>query len=94
VKGKHVAMPIVKTRDYHRALVESLAAAQAETAKLKKGIQDYLDGNYGRRVRKYDRCPHGQYGYEICEACIDEHFTEVLNGQRQEGGTAGNAGGG
>jgi hypothetical protein len=50
----------------------------AEKERLRKGIQDYLDGDYEPKVGKNDKCPHGQYGYETCEACVDEHFTRLL----------------
>jgi hypothetical protein len=56
---------------------------RAENAKLRKSIQDYLDGNYGEWVGTGDKCRHGHYGYETCERCIDEYFQEVLNGHKQ-----------
>jgi hypothetical protein len=42
-----MTMPIVKDKDYHRALVESLAAAQAEIERLKadKDVQRSQDRN-------------------------------------------------
>lgn len=51
---------------------------ESEVGRLRAGIQAYLDGDYEPRVKTYDRCPHGQYGYEICEACIDKHFADLL----------------
>lgn len=59
---------------------------EAENARLRKGIQDYLDGNYEPRIKKMDKCPHGTYGYEICEACTDEHFANLLRGVGQSSG--------
>jgi hypothetical protein len=51
-----------------------------EIARLRKGIQDYLDGNYGFDFggSKIVKCPHGQYRHEICEGCTDEHFSALL----------------
>lgn len=49
-----------------------------EISRLRKGIQDYLDGDYEPKVKKIDKCPHGQYGYEACEECISEHFQRLL----------------
>lgn len=66
------------------ALFAILAAVTAydrglELARMRKGIQDYLDGNYGPRLkRKVDKCPHGHFKYESCESCIDRHFLDVL----------------
>jgi len=55
---------------------------------LRNGIHDYLEGNYerpvGKRWRKdgepskHDLCVHGRYMWEDCEACIDDHFEDVL----------------
>lgn len=53
----------------------------AQLVQLQKGIQDYLDGNYGRAQHfksKHDKCPHGLFGWEACENCIDEHFSRLL----------------
>ena len=52
-----------------------------EITALRKGIQDYLDGDYGRDQffkTKHDKCPHGLFGWEACENCIDAHFTKLL----------------
>lgn len=53
-------------------------ALEGEIARLRKGIQDYLDGDYEPKVKKIDKCPHGLYGYEACEECISEHFQRLL----------------
>ena len=51
----------------------------AENARLRKGIQDYLDGNYGRHIpRKVDTCAHGLFGWESCENCIEAYFMALL----------------
>lgn len=54
------------------------AALDAENQRLRKGIQDYLDGDYEPKVKKMEKCPHGLYGYEACENCIDKHFADLL----------------
>jgi hypothetical protein len=36
-------MPFVKDKDYHRALVESLAAAQAENERLRSALEQAVD---------------------------------------------------
>lgn len=63
---------------------EMLCSAADEIDRLRKGIQDYLDGDYGRDKHfetKHDICPHGHFSWESCEPCIDEHFTAVLVGK-------------
>lgn len=53
----------------------------AQLVQLQKGIQDYLDGSYGRAQyfkSKNDKCPHGLFGWEACENCIDGHFSRLL----------------
>lgn len=60
------------------------ADALAEIERLRKGIQDYLDGNFGPRIGKNDKCPHGLYGYEDCGRCIDDHFSAII-GHQQSG---------
>lgn len=55
---------------------------KSEIFRLRKGIQDYLDGDYGRNQyfkTKHDKCPHGLFGWESCENCIDAHFTALLS---------------
>ena len=56
-----------------------------EAEYLRKGIQDYLDGNYisprdRRALGPQDRCAHGMFYWDACESCIDEHFTKLLAG--------------
>lgn len=52
---------------------------EAEVARLRKGIQDYLDGNYGRNIpTKVDQCKHGLFKWESCENCIDDYFFALL----------------
>lgn len=83
-------MPLEMTKGCEHSVSEMDVAAQAdgicplcqweEAARLRKGIQDYLDGNYGFDYggSKVNKCPHGAYRHEICEGCIDEHFTSLL----------------
>ena len=61
------------------AHAEALKAKDAEIARLRGGIKNFLDGDYGPKIKKIDKCQHGQYGYESCEACIDQHFFKLLN---------------
>jgi hypothetical protein len=53
--------------------------AKAEADHLRAGIQAFLDGDYEPKVKKIDKCPHGVYGYDACEACIEQHFYRLLN---------------
>ncbi len=53
------------------------ARAWAEVFRLRKGIQDYLHGDYSR-VAKNDKCQHGCYGFEGCEQCIDDYFEKLI----------------
>ena len=54
-----------------------LAALREEVRRLRAGIESYLDGNYPTAA-KNDKCSHGRYGFEGCENCIDEYFTQLL----------------
>lgn len=54
-------------------------AVVAEVARLREGIKNYLSGDYEPRIKKMEKCPHGQYGYETCEACIDKWFSTLLD---------------
>lgn len=54
-----------------------------KAARLRKGIQDYLDGNYpnprdARARGPQEKCPHGQFYWESCENCIEAHFMKLL----------------
>lgn len=57
-----------------------LDAAAGEIRRLRQGIQDYLNGDYGRDYfnTKHDTCPHGLFSWNACENCIDAHFTKLL----------------
>ena len=61
-------------KDY---LAGQCARLTAERDRLRAAIQNYLDGNYPHANKTY-KCPHGLYGYEACENCIDEHFQRAL----------------
>jgi hypothetical protein len=56
----------------------AMEEAADEIERLQKGIQDYLNGDYGPAVSKGDKCPHGAFGYEACETCIDDYFRKLL----------------
>lgn len=57
---------------------------EAEVTRLRKGIQDHLDGNYDH-PRKYrsqgpqSTCPHHRYYYEECGECNDAHLKSLLH---------------
>jgi hypothetical protein len=68
-----------RTKVDKAAAWDAIAAKNAEIARLRKGIQNYLDGNYGRHIpRKVDTCQHNKFGWEACENCIDEYFAKLL----------------
>lgn len=46
--------------------------------RLHKGIVDYLHGDYPRTA-KNSKCPHGRYGFEDCENCIDKYFEQLIS---------------
>jgi hypothetical protein len=67
--------------DREEFLTKRLAERSAALGRLRSGIQDYLDGDYGREKHfktKHDKCPHGLYSWEPCENCIDEYFAKLL----------------
>lgn len=54
---------------------EHLECAVAKAETLERLVGDYLKGNYKCPASyRPHPCPHGQYWWEACEACIDEHF--------------------
>lgn len=57
-----------------------------EVERLREGIQNFIDGNWGTRLPKTEKCPHGLYGWDACEGCADEYFIELLKGSAQTGG--------
>lgn len=63
--------------------VETTAALVREVLRLRKGIQDYLDGDYEnprqhRCMSDKGKCKHGIYWWEECGSCGDEHFSNLL----------------
>lgn len=56
--------------------------AANEIERLRKGIQDYLDGNY-ENPRQHrpdlDACKHGMPWYSECITCDCEHFIALLS---------------
>ena len=65
--------------DFQCVHVDFAKEQQAEIERLRKGIQDYLDGSFGPDFpTKHDKCPHGRFGWEDCGNCIDEYFTALL----------------
>ena len=62
-------------------LTERLAERSSALSQLRGGIQDYLDGDWGRDryfETKHDQCPHKKFQWEACENCIDEYFAKLL----------------
>ena len=61
-----------------------LEQATDEIARLRKGIKDYLDGDWhpsprdARRKGPHETCLHGQFYWKTCESCIDEYFEKLL----------------
>lgn len=60
-----------------------------EVERLRKGIQDFLDGNYDnprsyRAQGPQAKCPHGHYYYEDCNSCDSEHFAKLLSAEPSE----------
>lgn len=51
--------------------------AANEIERLRRGIADYLHGDYPRTA-KNDKCKHDRYGFEGCENCIDDYFEKLL----------------
>lgn len=46
---------------------------------LRKGIQDFLDGDYENpRAHRPNKCSHGVYYFESCAVCDENHFIKVL----------------
>ena len=64
-------------------LLGQLADQKTEIARLRKGIQDYLDGSYdnpqGYRPG-LGECKHGVPWYSGCAHCDCEHLQAVLDG--------------
>lgn len=51
-----------------------------EVIRLRKGIQDFLDGNYENpRQHRPGKCSHGQYWYQGCDQCDEAYFTALLS---------------
>lgn len=63
-------------------MMEESGALREEIWRLRKGIQDYIDGNWGHEYRqfltKHDQCPHNKFEWEDCGNCIDEYFAKLL----------------
>lgn len=65
--------------NYADAMQEAAREQAQEAERLRSGIQQYLDGNFGPAFpTKHDQCPHGKFGWEDCGNCIDEHFSRLL----------------
>lgn len=54
---------------------------------LAQAIESVIDGTFWT-VKKNDKCPHGQYGYEGCEVCTANYLSEKLAAYRKPAGAA------
>lgn len=76
---------------FSKGVAGNIEEAAAEIERLRKGIQDYLDGNYDH-PRKYraqgpqTKCPHGKLYWDACDGCIDDYFTKLLANSNGDGG--------
>ena len=69
-------------------LTAEVDGLKAENERLRAGIQKLLDEGAPRTVaepyaddgkpHKGDRCPHGCYTWERCDACTDEYLAGLL----------------
>lgn len=66
-------------RDFDLSTGRDIERKDAEIARLRKGIRDFLDGDYDnpRRYRPA-KCLHGRYWYEGCDECDTAHFEKLL----------------
>ncbi len=60
-----------------------------DNERLRKGIQDFLDGDYiNPRKYRYEpgdgKCHHGRYWYEECGRCDENHFASLLSSQERQ----------
>jgi hypothetical protein len=85
-KANKLLHALLSNRDAEIERLHGAAYAEKEPERLRKGIQDYLDGNYphARKLRAeqgpHAKCSHGRPYWEACDSCIDEHFTKLLAG--------------
>lgn len=69
-----------------RALNETLQASERvlieHGERLRKGVRDYLDGNYDHpRAHRHEPtkgCKHGRFYYEDCCECDADYFSALL----------------
>jgi hypothetical protein len=65
-------------RDGMSAVTET-DSLRNEVARLRKGIQDFLDGNYENpRLHRPSKCGHGRLWFEGCDECDAAHFEKLL----------------
>ena len=74
-----------ETGDALSAMLKENDRLRASVEGMRKGIQDFLDGNYDN-PRKYrgnasasGQCPHARYYYEDCAHCDEAHLKAVLS---------------
>lgn len=73
----------------------AMRSAASRIEALESGIHACLEGQYERPVgkvwrkdlepSKHDQCVHGLWMYEECDACLYDHFEDVLLGLKNEG---------
>ena len=70
------------------------AKLEAEIERLRAGIQKLLDEGAPRTVaepyaddgkpHKGDRCPHGCFTWESCDACTDEYLARLFAPDKEQ----------
>lgn len=70
--------------EQYATTLDEVLALRSEVTRLRRGIQDYLDGNYDsprskRAEGARTKCRHGRYYWEACDSCIDDHFAKLLH---------------
>lgn len=65
-------------------LARRAETAEAETARLRAGIQAIIDGNYDHpRRHRPGQCRHGIHYYDECGNCTDEALAALLSSQEK-----------
>ena len=66
--------------DFASKIANQCFEAEQTAEKLRKGIQDFLDGEYHHpRSCRPQPCEHDNYWWEDCNQCDEAHFMKVLD---------------